>query len=762
MEFYPTVPGRGLLTHQSILARLDHLRNLGFAIDELSDMRLDHQQLQKNIESLIGSIELPVGLVGPLAVAVEGNEQELAFTAAGTLEGALVASMNRGAKAITLSGGCTTVFHHQRMVRVPMFYLKSEEDALQLKAWTTVHFERIKAYVEGFSNHAVLRELIPVVDENHLHLEFVYTTGDASGQNMTTTCTWHGILWLREHFTAETRIEILDLIIEGNGSSDKKVSSYLAQKGRGCKVTASADLDEEVIRKVLRTSSEAFLKSVEPSRKLARENGMPQYNINVANAIAAIFVATGQDLACIHESSLGELTLTKTEKGLRFELMLPSLVVGTVGGGTHLTDRKQALELMGCAGNGKVERFAQLIAAFALALEISTYSAIISGEFATAHEKLGRNKPIEWLTRSDLNLSFFQSILGDQLAEVQMNTLETEKGILTLLAKRVNKKFSGLLSLELSFETEKHPAVVKNKPTDWEIVKGLHLISSSIDTELAHLLVKYKEQLEYHRCHLKELTVYQWSKDKGLAFPHVYGIQKLPKRECFLVVLEDISVLPNVVMDAENKPQLWTVPVLEQLLDTLIDIQVSSMKTPELEQSLGTFDAFAAMELYERLLWITTREFPELAGIQLTELFQQWKQSKPDKNELKTLTHSDFNPRNVAFYDLDQGTAFKCYDWELALWHYPLRDVMELLCFVADDPTDEELLQLIRYYLEHFKAKSGKSFVNEKHLLRWCLLEFLFTRATFYVSAQVVLDIKFANRLLKNGMRLAEVLKKLE
>ena len=120
---------------------------------------------------------------------------------------------------------------------------------------------------------------------------------------------------------------------------------------------------------------------------MAKQEGMIGYNINVANAIAAIFVATGQDIASVHESSLGILSVEKKEGGIQLSLKLPSLVIGSIGGGTAIPMQKEALELMGCYG--KVERLAKLIAGFALSLEISTFGAVLSGEFAKAHEKLG-------------------------------------------------------------------------------------------------------------------------------------------------------------------------------------------------------------------------------------------------------------------------------------------------------------------------------------------------------------------------------------
>ena len=165
-------------------------------------------------------------------------------------------------------------------------------------------------------------------------------------------------------------------------------------QGRGIHVISECELLEEEINQLLRTTSDAFMTSFNASATISRLDGMIGHNLNVANIVAGVFAATGQDLACIHESSVGVLTVDKTERGLYLCLHLPTLVVGTVGGGTHLAAQNEALNLMGCSGTGKVKRFAEMIAGFALALEISTFAAIVGGQFAAAHERLGRNKPV--------------------------------------------------------------------------------------------------------------------------------------------------------------------------------------------------------------------------------------------------------------------------------------------------------------------------------------------------------------------------------
>ncbi len=246
-----------------------------------------------------------MGIVGPLLFIDEAGADELVYTAAGTLEGALIASMNRGAKAVGLSGGFTANVLWQKMTRAPLFMFEKEDDVPIFESFIRRKFDKIKEKAESYSNHAKLLDLETISFDSVVHVKFIYNTGDASGQNMTTVCTWHAMIYIVDEFARETGIQLMDWILEGNGSSDKKISSYSTMSGRGVNVTAECTLSERVLREVLRTSSAKMLQAFSPSRKLAEMDGMFGYNINVANAVAAIFVATGQDLACIHESSVG-------------------------------------------------------------------------------------------------------------------------------------------------------------------------------------------------------------------------------------------------------------------------------------------------------------------------------------------------------------------------------------------------------------------------------------------------------------------------
>ena len=389
---YPHVPGRGLVKESTKKERVQFLNKAGFSLAHISKSEIPAESLVNNIESHIGGVEIPVGLAGPLLFA--GEDTDFRYAPIATLEGALLASVNRGAKVISRCGGVNTHVLHQRMVRSPLFLFDSLMDGLLFNEWLEDNFQLVKTQADSHSNYGKLIKLEPQVSGKSVHVKFVYETGDASGQNMTTNSTDKTIKWLEEYYRKVIGKPLKNVLIEGNGSSDKKISHYNINQGRGTHVIAECELKEEEINELLRTTSDAFMTSFNASATISRLDGMIGHNLNVANVVAGVFAATGQDLACIHESSVGVLTVDKTEKGLYLCLHLPTLVVGTVGGGTHLAAQNEALNLMGCAGTGKVKRFAEMIAGFALALEISTFAAIVGGQFAAAHERLGRNKPV--------------------------------------------------------------------------------------------------------------------------------------------------------------------------------------------------------------------------------------------------------------------------------------------------------------------------------------------------------------------------------
>ncbi len=778
----PIVPGRGLSTRTATELRMAFLQKQGLTLDAIAQSQLDISSIQHNIESYIGSTEIPVGIVGPM-VFNNNHQTELVYAPVGTLEGALVASMNRGAKVVSRSGGFQATVEWQKMVRTPMLLLRQPQFAQPLSAWIQAHFTEIKAAAEAYSNHAQLLEINTHIVAHCLHLHFVYTTGDASGQNMTTTCTWHGLLFLVDGLRAKFPDCDFEFIIEGNGASDKKVSTYNIEHGRGIRVSAHCDIPRQVIHEVLRTTPERMLEFIKPSQDYAKQMGMVSFNVNVANAIAGIFVATGQDLASVHESSSAFMDLQPIgdalyPDGVRITVTLPNLVIGTVGGGTHVSKQAEALQIMDCLGSGKVHRFAKLIAGFSLALEISTYSAIMSGEFAKAHEKLGRNKPVAWLLKSEITPEFLQPHLQDWLGKQHIQSLswqgdaQLENGIITNITGKISNKLIGFLPAVLHLspanqnQRNEERLLIKSKALDTEVIKGLHLIAASIDTSLADLIKQHQAQLEYHNCHRKEPAIYaHLSKQGFVAMPRHYGNVVHTDREIHLVLQEWIAPQQIALQNSEDTPELWTEEWIQLCLSSL-DVAHRMLETlpAEKPELLNAFEPWKALNLYGKLMDILIEECAEVEQIdQLQQIKEDLLNMESDTLALRwprVPIHNDFNARNT----LMRSSGMPCiYDWELSMIDFPQRDVVEFLSFIL--PKDFSVQSFLLYLKEHYqeivqRKGPGHKLAFEDYLkaTEMAIKTYICCRVSFYEVSGIVAKYDFSPRILAVSLRMHQII----
>ncbi|AOW10367.1 phosphotransferase [Flavobacterium gilvum] len=767
MNEFPVVPGRGLVTKVSTQLRHEFMEKNNFNVNKIAKTDLEFDDINNNIESFVGSTEIPLGIVGPILF---NENEELVYCLAGTLEGALVASMNRGAKAITNSGGFSANVVWQKMCRVPMFIFNQVNEALEFKKYAIANFQDIKKVAEQYSNHAKLNEIEVIQMDSVVHVKFVYTTGDASGQNMTTSCTWHAMLYIVDKFKLDTQINPIDFIIEGNGSSDKKVSKSNIENGRGINVTAECKLTEKVINQILRTTSEKLYQCFLPSKKMTASNGMVGYNINVANTIAAIFVATGQDLASIHESSVGFLNLKKTDDGLMLQLNLTNLVIGTVGGGTQLPKQSEALELMGCLGNGKVERLAKLICGFALGLEISTYSAIVSGEFAKAHEKMGRNKPKNWLTRSELTSDFLVSTLNEnhQKDIFEINIADDyliENGIITNIASRINKKLIGFVPLNSKHQNNgenisKTKLLLKSKALDEEVIKGLHLISASIDPKLSDLFKSSKENLEFINSHIKEIEIYKYLVSVKFHFiPKYYGSKIDAKREIYFFIQEFLDYSKFRIVNSENHPEKWKKDDIFRVISVINKFH-NTAEISKLE-IVQEFTPWKSKDLYKKLLNLLINENEEHPNHeQLKNLLGNidlFEEEAEAINLKKSIIHNDFNSRNI-FMDYSGNPVF--YDWELAVIDFKHRDIVEFLSFVLNDNfTNEDLFHYLKF---HHNLNENECWLEYLKAYKYSLKVYLACRVSFYEVSGILVKYDFSKRVMNNAFKMLEMLETYE
>jgi hydroxymethylglutaryl-CoA reductase (NADPH) len=390
----------------------DSLRARQEAVREaVGDEVLDHDLTAYTgaQEALTGAMLIPVAVVGPIelelgeyeleepdgALRETGRGREQVYVPLAHTEGGLSASMQRGAKAAAESGGFRTYVLKDRITRASAFVCESTDDAVTLARWIAASAPEMRTWLTEsdlpfLSRHAKLREVETHVVGTMCHVLWSWTTGDAVGPNMMTRNSYAlNMAFVMERAPVRPRRAIL----EANMGGDKKISHhYFELGGHGKTVIAECTLPEEVVRRVLRTTIDDLAELSFAGTHGAIASGMQSVAFTPATAIAAIFAATGQDLGMVGTSSMAHGTGTRVKGGLHASIRLPGLEVGTVGGGTTLPYARAWLSLLGCAGAGKVYRFAQIVAAATLALEISASAAMAtagSENFFRAHHERG-------------------------------------------------------------------------------------------------------------------------------------------------------------------------------------------------------------------------------------------------------------------------------------------------------------------------------------------------------------------------------------
>jgi hydroxymethylglutaryl-CoA reductase (NADPH) len=359
-------------------------------------------------EMLTGAAVVPVSVVGPLSISLgryeleepegivveRGRKTEDVFVPLAHTEGGLSASVYRGARAAGECGGFRTFVLRDRITRASCFVCESTQDAVTLARFVEDNLGAMREWLRerddpSLSRYARLREVKTHVVGPMCHVLWAWTTGDAVGPNMMTRNAYA----LNMAFVLERApVKPTRAILEANMGGDKKPSYEYFQGGHGKTVLAECTLTEDAVRRVLRTTVDDLLELSFAGTHGAVASGMQSVAFTPASAIAAVFAATGQDLGMVGTSSMAHGTGRRVEHGIHCAIRLPGLEVGTVGGGTTLPYARSWLELMGCAGAGKVYRFAQIVAAATLALEISASAAMAtagSENFFRAHHERG-------------------------------------------------------------------------------------------------------------------------------------------------------------------------------------------------------------------------------------------------------------------------------------------------------------------------------------------------------------------------------------
>ena len=347
---------------------------------------IDPKGLPGNIENFIGVLQMPVGIAGPIRINGEAAQGDFYIPLA-TTEGTLVASYSRGMRVINECGGVKTTVVEQFMQRAPAFIFDDAREAREFGQWVKDNFAGIKKAAETTTSIGKLIHIQQWNVSKTLYLRFNFTTGDAAGQNMVGKATFVACEWISK------QVPGCRYLLSGNMDTDKKHSHLNTLHTRGKRVIAEVVVKKEVLKSIMKVDTRTLAKATVMANTGAMLAGAAYNGPHSANGIASIFAATGQDEANVVESHAGLLSTELLDNDdFYMSVTLPSLICATYGGGTGLPTQRECLEILGCYGTGKANKFAEIVAATVLAGDISLASAVIAGDWVSSHDQMGRNK----------------------------------------------------------------------------------------------------------------------------------------------------------------------------------------------------------------------------------------------------------------------------------------------------------------------------------------------------------------------------------
>ncbi len=729
---------------QSEEARLERLASLrlktGKKLSALSISYLNSENLSGNIENFIGSTSLPLGLSGPLKIHFEKSSEDISAGFA-TSEGALVSSITRGVLALNLAGGVRARCIENTVTRAPVFLFSELNQAVHFSKWLPNQILDLKQKTKEHSKHAVLVDLQIKVIINEVHVVFVFSTGEAAGQNMTTMITASLVQTIRHQYLNAESYWIEETRIEGNVSSDKKVSGMLFSTGRGRKVIVEAKISEAVVKKIFKVSAEQLCKNFNRMKTARVFAGYQGFNINVSNVVAALFLATGQDAACIHESSVAELHLEIQGANLFASLFMPSLIVGTIGGGTHLPHAQSCLELMSCEGSESANKLAEIICSFALALELSTVSAIESGHFVQAHSSLGRDGKKNFRP-DDLDTNFLNSIAVDPEFHFEstskIEAVDFDDAMMIDLASISARRISGLFRIQAKMSKSPNTKnyILKIKNSDSDLIASSQFMLQNLGLENIAQMDEFKKFHPFLNSQKNEIDINQFLFQQRFEFVPSILVSKISQDVGFLLTEE--------ILNANKKFSAWTNSEIARALKNLQTIhnsEVSGIKIPS--QVIKYQDS--------KSLWIQLAKSlmirKTLTSSSAIHIFDYGiKNYDTIFNGIENLEtrfcHLDYNPRNLLF----SSTQIYVIDWEFAGLHLPQRDVVEFLIFQMSDLSKNEVKKILNNYCADIQYSS----VDWNSGLKMAFYDFVLRRLSLYIVISEFKEIHFLNQIIEN------------
>jgi hydroxymethylglutaryl-CoA reductase (NADPH) len=358
----------------------------GTELRHIGSYSFDPQAMRGNIENPIGAAQVPLGVAGPVLIHGQ-HARGTYYVPLATSEGALVRSYERGMVALTHAGGVQTAVLADENQTAPTFFFPDVESACRFEQWAPLQLDEMRKAAAATTRHGSLRNIVCYQVGRQVLVNLGFSTGDAQGMNMIVKATDAVCRWVERNYEGASYFLFSGLC------SEKRASGFLLTRGKGKRVTAGCLLPHQVLRMYLHVTADQLFRVWQSTVMGHLQAGAIGYSAHAANGLAAIFIATGQDVANVVNSACALTCFEPHADGLYVSTTLPALTVATVGGGTSLPTQREALEMLGCYGTGNAVKFAEIVAATLLGGEISMGAAIASGEFVDAHERYGRNRP---------------------------------------------------------------------------------------------------------------------------------------------------------------------------------------------------------------------------------------------------------------------------------------------------------------------------------------------------------------------------------
>ena len=372
-------------------ARVEERRELcaraaGVGLDHLRGAPVPPEAARGNVENLIGFAQVPIGIAGPMRVDTSSGPLEV-YVPMATNEGALVASHSRGMRLLNGAGGVRSRVVREGLTQCPVLVYRDAAQALAAAELARSGLAAMRELTAGTTRHGALVELRAQVIGRRLFLRLEFTTGDAVGINMAARAADLIASELERRTGAAARY------VHGQ-DVEKRSNARALIEGRGRSVVADATVSRGELIGLARVTPEQLVAIQRTYAVGFAQLGTQNWLVQAANGLAAVMLACGQDVAYLPECATGFLDLDVTEDGdLYASASLPSLLVGTVGGGSGKGTAAECLAILGCAGEGGANRFAEILGAVVLAGDLSLMASFCSHEFVAAHERLGRNRP---------------------------------------------------------------------------------------------------------------------------------------------------------------------------------------------------------------------------------------------------------------------------------------------------------------------------------------------------------------------------------